>query len=52
MSRIPPDDDWRDHAEPCPNCDKPVLKRMEHFVPASMEDDGWWDCDAAEDDDE
>ena len=48
MHRIPPDDDWRDHTIPCPNCDEPVLAEHEHYVSASMIDPGWWQCDAKE----
>ena len=30
--RIPEGDDWKDHAVPCPNCGKPVLREYEHYI--------------------
>ena len=46
--RIPPGDDWRDHASLCPNCKQPVLQPYEHMVRATMIDPAWWTCDHAE----
>lgn len=50
--RIPEGDDWRDHAEPCPNCKEPVLSRTEHLVPSTMTDPAWYTCDRIEADTE
>lgn len=50
--RIPKGDDWRDHAEPCPNCKKPVLSHKDHYVAATMTDPAWYDCDPPSDDDD
>jgi len=46
MTKIPKDDDWRDHATPCPNCKQPVLHEDEHYHPDTMIDPSWYSCDA------
>ncbi len=48
MVRLPPGEDWKDHAIPCPNCDEPVLKDLQHWVAGDLIDDGWWKCDKKE----
>lgn len=50
--RLPLDDDWKDHAIPCPNCDEPVLDTHEHYHGATQIDPGWWECDHKEKDDD
>ena len=46
---IPEGNDWCDHAEPCPNCGQPVLRRLEHLVSPTQIDPAWWTCDHKED---
>ncbi len=48
--RLPPGEDWKDHTVPCPNCGEPVLSDSGHYVGPTHIDDGYWECDASEED--
>lgn len=48
MKRIPEGESWRDHAELCENCKKPVLRTQEHRVGATLIEPDWWTCDFVE----
>ena len=50
--RLPPGEDWKDHAEPCPCCGEPVLSRDEHLTGETFSEPGFWTCDPAEEEED